>query len=684
MNPYQLPETWQWVKLGEIAEILGGGTPSRENPAYFGGGIPWATPTDITALNDLWIYETKETITHEGLQKSSARLLPVGTVLMTSRATIGFTALTGQEMTTNQGFASFICDERVLFNEYLAYYLPYIRDWLIQIAGGTTFKEVSKSVLASIDIPLPSLPEQRRIAEILRQAYTLRRLRERGFDIFQKLATSIYSEVFDENEAIHFVELAEIAEIASGVTKGRNLSGREVIEVPYMRVANVQAGYLDLSEVKTIEALPEELERYRLQFEDVLLTEGGDYDKLGRGALWESQVADCIHQNHIFRVRLDKNRLLPRFFAIYLQTSQPRAYFLRSAKRTTNIASINMSQLRKMPVPLPPMQLQQQFVALLTQAEGVTKDNQRSVKKLSGLLTGLLYDAFRGNLTNGWRRSQSTELADFDVQRDIVLGLRGEEPTHSDYSPGRVTQVERERIERRLVDTSRSVVEALAVLQPDISISNFLGTFQADWGTHLADIFGAAEQIKIPDFSYLVSDSLRDVVLGLDVSAISALSSLSGGMADALGSMVQSPLTGVLSEFTSLFEGWNFADHPRDHVLEELMVDQFRIFLACPKAPSTELTEMTQFDKSEGEAVQLDTKPPRAVTVQEVQEAVGLSMDTIRRGLDLLASLGLLAAVSVPAESADGVTFVTAYQSIGQSEDVRLADLALLEEAGQA
>ena len=89
MKEFALPETWTRVKLGDIAEIVGGGTPSRSNRAYFGGDIPWATPTDITSLDTLWIEETAETITEEGLNNSSAKLLPEGTVLMASRATIG-------------------------------------------------------------------------------------------------------------------------------------------------------------------------------------------------------------------------------------------------------------------------------------------------------------------------------------------------------------------------------------------------------------------------------------------------------------------------------------------------------------------------------------------------------------------------------------------------------------------
>ena len=119
------------VPIGEVCTVVGGGTPRRGNPDYFGGSIPWATPTDVTALDTLFIQQTTETITEVGLRESSARLVPAGSVLMTSRATIGHTAIASVPMATNQGFANLICTSRIQ-PEYLAFWLRYRRDALIQ------------------------------------------------------------------------------------------------------------------------------------------------------------------------------------------------------------------------------------------------------------------------------------------------------------------------------------------------------------------------------------------------------------------------------------------------------------------------------------------------------------------------------------------------------------------------
>ena len=158
---------WKTVKLGEVTEIIKGGTPSRNVEKYFRGNIAWAIPSDITALDSfLYIDDTETHITQEALSNSAARLLPVGTVLLTSRATIGETAIATVPMATNQGFANFVCKEKLL-NVFLAYYLRYIREKLNDLASGSTFKEVTKGTLLNIEIPFLPLEEQRAIAEAL-------------------------------------------------------------------------------------------------------------------------------------------------------------------------------------------------------------------------------------------------------------------------------------------------------------------------------------------------------------------------------------------------------------------------------------------------------------------------------------------------------------------------------------
>ena len=161
-----------------------------------------------------------------------------------------------------------------------------------------------------------------------------------------------------------------------------------------MRVANVKDGHLDLSEIKFIEATPNEIERYKLEPGDVLLTEGGDNDKLGRGALWHGEITSCIHQNHIFRVRVKPGLILSLYLAEYLKFSKSKRYFLRVAKQTTGIASINMKQLSALPVLLPPLELQNEFADRITAIEQQKALLQNGLAKMETAYKALMQEYF--------------------------------------------------------------------------------------------------------------------------------------------------------------------------------------------------------------------------------------------------------------------------------------------------
>ncbi|UCZ55558.1 DUF559 domain-containing protein [Desulfurispirillum indicum] len=164
-----------------------------------------------------------------------------------------------------------------------------------------------------------------------------------------------------------WVRFEEIVDIGSGITKGRKLEGRKLISIPYLRVANVQRSYLDLTEIKEIEIPVEEAEKYLLISGDLLITEGGDWDKVGRTCIWMEEIPLCGHQNHVFRARkvlLKQNEI---WLEKYLNSTTARDYFAGASKQTTNLASINKTQLRGCPIPLPPLPEQHRIVARIDQ-----------------------------------------------------------------------------------------------------------------------------------------------------------------------------------------------------------------------------------------------------------------------------------------------------------------------------
>jgi type I restriction enzyme S subunit len=187
------------------------------------------------------------------------------------------------------------------------------------------------------------------------------------------------------HENYPIVSLDELCDLCSGITKGRKIDSTVTVEVPYMAVANVQDGRLKLDNVKTIEATPEEIHRYLLLPGDLLLTEGGDPDKLGRGAIWNGEIETCIHQNHIFRARKASERVEMEYLARLMSSPYGKRYFFRQSKQTTGIASINMGQLKRFPVPLPPLEEQRRIAAIL--------DKVTALEDLSAKQSRLLEEA---------------------------------------------------------------------------------------------------------------------------------------------------------------------------------------------------------------------------------------------------------------------------------------------------
>ncbi|MCW5201643.1 restriction endonuclease subunit S [Desulfobulbus sp. US4] len=219
--------------------------------------------------------------------------------------------------------------------------------------------------------------------------------------------------------------LENVSIIQTGIAKNQN-SKQEMIELPYLRVANVQDGYLDLSEIKTIKIQKNKKNRYRLEDGDVLLTEGGDFDKLGRGSVWKGQIKDCVHQNHVFAVRPKKNELLPSFLSAQTGSSYGKRYFLSCSKQSTNLASINSSQLKAFPVILPPLPEQKAIADLLsTWDEAIEKTEQliqAKEKRLKKLSRSLLFGRKR-------LKNQKNDLDDgrfFKYPSDWGLATIGE------------------------------------------------------------------------------------------------------------------------------------------------------------------------------------------------------------------------------------------------------------------
>lgn len=288
------------------------------------------------------------------------------------------------------------------------YILHYLRQPRVRVEGERRMtgsggqRRVPASFVATLPLPLPPLEEQRRIAAILDKADELRAKRRAANEQLDSLTQGIFHDMFGDpvTNSMKWPEgksLGDVAAVVSGITKGRRTSA-PTRAVPYLAVANVQDKQLLLDSVKDIDATEAEIERYRLHPGDVLMTEGGDPDKLGRGTVWREELPEAIHQNHIFRVRPDTTTVTPDFLAWLVGSERGKRYFLKSAKQTTGIASINATQLRAFPLLLPPLERQRDFDSLVAKVRAARERADHADDELARLAISLQSRAFRGEL----------------------------------------------------------------------------------------------------------------------------------------------------------------------------------------------------------------------------------------------------------------------------------------------
>ncbi len=355
--------TFQTRKLGEVCQILTGGTPSRTKLEYFGGGIPWVKITDMLQGT---VVSTDESLTDAGIENSSAKLMPSGTVLISIFATIGRTAVLGIEAATNQAIAGVVPRNKAqLDSQYLRYFLDSQHGELNRVARGVAQPNINQGILKDLDVPLPSLDAQRNIVDILSRAEGIVRLRREAEKKAAELIPALFIDMFGDPatnpKGWKQVSLGTVADVQGGlqVTKARDV---HTLERPYLRVANVHRSRLDLSEIKTIRLTEAELTRTRLMNGDLLVVEGhGNPNEIGRVAIWDGSIEGCVHQNHLIRARFNPVTLRSEYVCEFLNSRSGRQFLLRSGKTTSGLTTISVSNVKDAAILLPSISLQGEF-----------------------------------------------------------------------------------------------------------------------------------------------------------------------------------------------------------------------------------------------------------------------------------------------------------------------------------
>lgn len=405
----EIPVDWAVVKINDICDIVGGSTPSTNNKEFWNGNILWAVPTDITKLKNYIISDTAKKITGKGLSSCGLKLLPIGSILLTSRATIGACAINTITMATNQGFASLICKKNV-FNWYILYQTILLQKKFQYLGAGSTFKEISKKSIRSIKISLPPLSEQKKIAKILitvddaieKSDKIIKKIKELKKSLMQELLTrGIGHKKFKKTEVGEIPvdwKISQLKNHVSIITKGTTPTtyGHDYTNtgVKFLKVENIDDnGKIKFENIKYIsDETNKFLKRSQLKDGDVLFSIAG---AIGRVAIINNQILPANTNQALAIIRI-KDKDLNINFVKYILLSKiikNQASFMAIQLAQINL---NLPQVGNLKFPLPKYLEQKEIAEILTSVDNemekaiLNKEKLEEIKKrlLQVLLTG--------------------------------------------------------------------------------------------------------------------------------------------------------------------------------------------------------------------------------------------------------------------------------------------------------
>jgi len=383
----------QSVPLGDLATFTSGGTPSRTIAEYFEGNIPWVTGAD---LGDNDLITPRSFITDEAVNNSAVTVVPAGTILLVTRTSVGKVAIADRLLGFSQDITALTPNADMVDIRYLRSFLRAYAPRLALQARGATISGVTRGVVAAIEVPLPPLREQRRIASILDSVDNLRKVRKQSLESDQRLRDTALKVLMNQRPTAHQCRLEEVAEIQTGPF-GSLLHKEDYVSggIPLVNPTHIWDGRIrpdrDLSVTKE---RFRELATYALRVGDVVLGRRGE---MGRAAEVKGGYGDLLCGTGSLIVRPRLERILPSVLAAILGSAAVRASLEQRAQGVTML-NLNQAIVGATVVGLPPMADQLRYVTRVQAVEELLSSHAAHLAKLDELFASLQHRAFRGEL----------------------------------------------------------------------------------------------------------------------------------------------------------------------------------------------------------------------------------------------------------------------------------------------
>lgn len=391
--------SWTTAPLSEVCDIVSGATPRTSVSDYWDGDIEWATPADLSKLPTLTIGSTARRITSAGLASCSATVLPAGSVLFSSRAPIGHVAINAVPMATNQGFKSLVPKPGVVDARYLAYWLRANKAYLQSLGTGATFKEVSKSVVSRVRVPIPPLAEQQRIAAILDQADALRAKRRQSLALLDLLSRATFVHMFgDPGTWPARWPMGTIGDTVESVTYGSSARAGSTGVWPILRMGNLtMTGRLDLRDLKYLDLSDKDVPKHTVRRGDLLFNRTNSPELVGKSAVVQTDMP-LAYAGYLIRVRTTADHTTD-YLSGYLNSRHGKAVLRGMNKAIIGQANINAKELQAIRIALPPTELQQRWSGQVAAIETERSRLEANLATLDELFAPLQSRAFSEELT---------------------------------------------------------------------------------------------------------------------------------------------------------------------------------------------------------------------------------------------------------------------------------------------